>query len=266
MAPGNTVPPTTTGSPTVGSTLTAEPGTWSGDAGADVQLPLAVPGLRPAVGPTSPGPASSTYVVQPGDSGRLLRVNVTATNSAGSAEQISDNVGPIGGAASGPVNISVPDISGTATVGGQLVADPGSWSGSPTSYGYQWQRRDSGSWDSISGATASAYTPSTADTGDPLRVVVTANNASGQGMATSAATAAVTNPAQPPANTTLPAISGNTVIGSTLTTTNGTWTGSPDDYDYQWQRSTASGGWSDIGGATGPATPRPTPTTVCCCG
>ncbi len=154
----------------------------------------------------------------------------------------------------------------TATVGGQLVADPGSWSGSPTSYAYQWQRLDSGDWDPIGGATASAYTPTSSDSGDQLRVVVTASNASGQAAATSSATAAVTNPAQPPVNTTLPVISGKTVIGSTLTTTNGTWAGSPDDYDYQWQRSTASGGWSDIAGRPGPATPSPPPTTACCCG
>ena len=175
---------------------------------------------------------------------------MTGQNSAGSAEQVTKNIGPIGGAGSGPVNISAPEISGTPTVGGQLVADPGTWSGSPTSYSYQWQRRVSGDWDSITGATASAYTPSTADSGDPLRVVVTATNAGGQSVANSSATAAVTNPAQPPVNTTLPAISGQTVIGSTLTTTNGTWTGSPDDYDYQWQRSTASGGWAAISGAT----------------
>ena len=249
VPPGNLIPPTASGSATVGSTLTAEPGTWSGTPAPTFsfrwQYQAEDTGWYDIDGATS-----STYVVQPTDSGRLLRANVTGQNSAGSAEQITKNIGPIGGAASGPVNISAPEISGTATVGGQLVADPGTWSGSPTGYGYQWQRRVSGDWDPITGATASAYTPSTADSGDPLRVVVTASNASGQGTANSAATAAVSNPAQPPVNTTLPAISGKTVIGSTLSTTNGSWTGSPDDYDYQWQRSTASGGWSDISGAT----------------
>ena len=40
-----------------------------------------------------------------------------------------------------------------------------------------------------------------------------------------------------PANTVLPVISGSTVVGQTLTTTDGTWTGFPaPGFTYQWQR------------------------------
>jgi hypothetical protein len=49
-----------------------------------------------------------------------------------------------------------------------------------------------------------------------------------------------------PLNTTAPAISGNTSIGSTLTTTDGTWTStdaySPVSYSYQWKRGVTSVG------------------------
>ena len=49
-----------------------------------------------------------------------------------------------------------------------------------------------------------------------------------------------------PANTVLPVISGSTVVGQTLTTTNGTWTGFPaPGFTYQWQR-----GGTNISGAT----------------
>lgn len=49
-----------------------------------------------------------------------------------------------------------------------------------------------------------------------------------------------------PANTAAPAVSGNTLIGSTLTCSTGTWTGTPTiTYSYQWQR-----GGSNITGAT----------------
>lgn len=41
-------------------------------------------------------------------------------------------------------------------------------------------------------------------------------------------------PAGTPVNTVLPAISGSTIVGSTLTATPGTWTNSPTSYAYQW--------------------------------
>lgn len=52
--------------------------------------------------------------------------------------------------------------------------------------------------------------------------------------------------AVPPANTDAPVVSGSLVQGSTLSTTNGTWTGDPTiTFTYQWRR-----GSTDISGAT----------------
>jgi hypothetical protein len=49
-----------------------------------------------------------------------------------------------------------------------------------------------------------------------------------------------------PINTVAPAVSGTVTVGSTLSTTNGTWTGAPaPTFTYQWQR-----GVSNISGAT----------------
>ena len=49
----------------------------------------------------------------------------------------------------------------------------------------------------------------------------------------------------------LPEVSGTTRTGSTLTTTNGTWFGSPTYYSYQWKRSaTSTGTYADIPSAT----------------
>lgn len=62
---------------------------------------------------------------------------------------------------------------------------------------------------------------------------------SGPGAAAGAAATA-------PVNTVLPGISGTTQVGQTLTTTDGTWTGSPTPtYIYQWKR-----GGTNISGAT----------------
>jgi len=53
-------------------------------------------------------------------------------------------------------------------------------------------------------------------------------------------------PAVIPANTVLPIITGTTVVGSTLFTSSGTWSGTTAAYTYQWKR-----GGVNIGGATG---------------
>lgn len=58
------------------------------------------------------------------------------------------------------------------------------------------------------------------------------NNATGAGSGSSGAVA--------PANTVAPVVSGTVNVGQTLTTTNGTWTGSPTAYTYQWQRAGAN--------------------------
>jgi fibronectin type 3 domain-containing protein len=56
----------------------------------------------------------------------------------------------------------------------------------------------------------------------------------------------------PPVNTVAPVVSGTTVQGSLLSTTDGTWTGSPTPtLTYQWQRDTGGNGvFSDISAAT----------------
>jgi hypothetical protein len=49
-------------------------------------------------------------------------------------------------------------------------------------------------------------------------------------------------------NTVRPAVTGTVEVGETLTTTNGTWLGSPS-FARQWQRNPGTG-WVDIAGAT----------------
>jgi hypothetical protein len=93
-----------------------------------------------------------------------------------------------------PVNTSPPIISGTPQDGQTLTASTGSWSGTqPITYGYQWQRCDSGGANcvAIAGATGPTYLATSADVGRTLRVVVTATNSAGSAGATSAATTVV---------------------------------------------------------------------------
>jgi hypothetical protein len=153
-----------------------------------------------------------------------------------------------------PANSSLPSISGTVAVGSALTANPGTWNGStPLSFQYQWQICGStgSSCHDISGATTANYTPQSSDQGNTLKVNVIASNSDGSSSATSAATTTVAA-AKGPTNTAAPAISGTAAVGSTLTTSSGTWTGTGTiAYKYQWQVCGSDGNnCHDITGAT----------------
>ena len=61
-------------------------------------------------------------------------------------------------------------------------------------------------------------------------------------------------PPPPPSNTTAPAVTGQTIQGQTLSTTNGSWTSSPTSFAYRWEDCNSSGGsCSSISGATSPS-------------
>jgi hypothetical protein len=111
---------------------------------------------------------------------------VTAGGSSGTGS---------GGGGSVPSNNSAPTISGTDTEGDVLTATTGSWSGSPTSYAYQWEDCNSSGGDCAdvaSGGTASTYTLTGSDVGDTIVVEVTATNGTGSSSpASSVATSVV---------------------------------------------------------------------------
>ncbi len=153
-----------------------------------------------------------------------------------------------------PSNTTLPTISGAAAQGSVLSASSGSWSGDPTiTYTYQWQRCDSagaGCAD-VAGATAQTYTLALADVNHILLVNVTAHNTAGTGVASSPKTGVVSG-GTPPTNSALPAITGAATVGSTLSTSDGTWGGTaPIAYAYSWGRcDTAGAACTAIGGAT----------------
>ena len=102
----------------------------------------------------------------------------------------------------------------------------------------------------ISGATFKTYIVTQADVGHRLRVRVSVANSEGTATETSNATAIVRAAPVRPANTAPPTITGTPQVGKTLTATNGTWTGQPLTFTYQWQRCNSSGGsCANIGGA-----------------
>lgn len=154
-------------------------------------------------------------------------------------------------ASTAPSNTSPPTISGTVQRGHTLTASPGSWSGTtPISFTYHWQRCDSiGKGCAYINDFGKHHTLDSADVGNTVRVVVTGKNSAGSSDAASAPTAVVAAPSAP-ANTAMPTVSGTPQIGSTLTVSNGTWTGTVS-FGYQWLRCDQTGGsCAAISGAT----------------
>ena len=195
--------------------------------------------------------------LQAADVGSTLRARVTATNATGPSTPADSTQTALIAAASPsvPVNTALPVVSGTAQVGQSLTATTGSWSNSPTSYGYQWRRCDTAgaACTDIASATAATYLVQAADIGSTLRVQVIASNAGGPSApATSAQTTVVTAaPPSVPANTAPPAVTGSTFEGQTLSGSTGSWSNSPTSYTRQWARCDSGGAnCTDIAGAT----------------
>ena len=99
-----------------------------------------------------------------------------------------------------PQNTSLPTIKGTAQEGETLTADPGTWTGQPAGFTYQWLRCDTGgaSCSAIIGSDSKTRVVTSADVGDTLRVRVRATNSDGSNAATSTATVVVKAKPSPP--------------------------------------------------------------------
>jgi len=186
------------------SSLSAWGGSWSGYEAPELTYAWYsctsggsdTPATRPSSCSAISGATSSELLPQ-NLGGKYIRVEVTGTNSRGTATRFSAAFGPI---ASAPAVTGNPAISGTARVGRTLTASTGTWTGSPT-LSYQWFRctrvgRDNptatpSGCTAISGATLDAYQLIPTDRSRFIRVRVTGTNASGSKVIFSQSTVAV---------------------------------------------------------------------------
>lgn len=98
-----------------------------------------------------------------------------------------------------PTNSAVPAVSGIARTGETLDASTGSWTGSPSSYTYQWKRANTadGTYSNISSETSNRYILTDDDIGSYIKVSVVAVNGAGvSSAALSAATSIVVDLAE----------------------------------------------------------------------
>jgi hypothetical protein len=249
--PANTVAPTVTGTVEDAQTLTADNGAWSGTAPLSYTYQWEQCDWSGTNCQSIPGATEQTYTANSNDVGYTLVVQVSATNSAGSAAASSAATPTV--ALAPPVNVSPPVVSGNLQDGQTLSAGLGDWSGTePTPIGYQWERCDGAGQNCqpIVNATGSTYQLTSADVGNTVAVQVVMWNWAGSAEASSDPTATIAPLA--PANTVTPSISGTPQSGLTLRGVGSEWSGTtPLSYSYQWLSCDASGGsCSPVAGAT----------------
>ena len=160
---------------------------------------------------------------------------------------------------SGPVHANsvatgIPTITGTAQVGETLTAGTSGISDEDgltnATFSYQWIRNDGGVDTEIQGATDSTYTLDHADAGKTVKVRVSFTDDAGndESLISTATTEVAAKPNSPA--TGVPAVSGTTQVGETLTADTSNIADSDGlvnaTYAYQWLADD-----TDIAGATG---------------
>lgn len=216
VAPGT---PTVSGTPIMGATLTAAPGTWA--SGTTLALEWLADGAPIA------GATGTTLAVGAALDGKALAVRVIGTRSGwGTVTRTSAATARV-------MRWSVPRISGTVAYGFTVTAVPGTWTSGAT-LRYQWYADGA----ALSGATSSTLALGSATKAKRITVRVVGSKAGHPTVAkVSAQTGRVPTTARP-------AISGTAVYGSVLTARTGTWTTSTT-FRYQW-----FGDGAPISGAT----------------
>src|SRR3954468_10173344 len=191
-APDNTALPQISGTAKEDSTLTASNGTWSNaPTSFDYQWRRCASDGS-ACGDIT-GATKQTYSPTAADVRRTLRVAVTASNTDGKATATSEATDVVD-SKSGPKNSVRPAVSGTAAVGEELRVSRGTWSPTPTSFGFQWQRCSSSGTDcvNVAGATGAAYGVRSADVDHRMRALVTARPAAGRSTVASSTSSVIT--------------------------------------------------------------------------
>ena len=196
-APTNIAPPTITGVPEQGQTLTEHHGSWSGNPTTFSYRWMRCDSAGSHCAAIADAVAQ-TYQLTAADVGHRIVVRERATNGAGtSAPASSSPTEVVTAVVVGLSNTSPPTISGPPEAGQTLTEHPATWTTTPTALSYQWNRCDSSGNGcvAIADANGQTYTLTAADAGHAIVVQEQAAGTGGRGgTATSAPTASIVIP------------------------------------------------------------------------
>jgi hypothetical protein len=240
--PANTVPPTVAGTAAVGWTWTVNVGTWTGSPAPTMAIhwlrcDMPINTLYSTVPPgceVIPDAMGLTYVSTSVDAGSYLTAQVAGNSPLGFTIVGAVNTTAVESAK--PANTVAPTVSGTPALGSTMTVDVGTWTGAPTpTIAIHWLRCDQAIGASytvvpvgcvvIRGGTSTTYTPTVDDVGKYLTAQVAGNSPLGFTIVGTVSATPVQS--SKPGNLIPPAVSGSPNVGSTLTLTTGTWTGTP---------------------------------------
>ena len=235
--------------PTLGDFVTASVGSWNGT----FPFTYAYQWKRCDAADTHNGQCfdiaaarSSFYTPVAADYGTRLRVQVTATNSQGSASQNSDVTAVV--TAIAPKLRVTPPILGQNVVDQTLSVGLGTWDGAPApTFTYSWRRcnpvGDLASCVDIPGATNATYIPAVADIGFSIRLWLTGTNLVGSDVGITNHTLPIVDKQHfKPSVATQPTITGTIAAGRQLTGSIGSFSGDlPIKTTFVWQRCDATG-------------------------
>jgi hypothetical protein len=240
-----------------GRQLTGAVGSWSGSGAIKYAYQWHRCDTAGAHCKSIRGATGRTYTFVAKDVGQTIGFAVRATDRTGTRKAYASLVGPVAGPTAKLVSTGQPTVIGVPKEGQTLQVSAGSWSPTPTTIEYQWQRCNPNGrrCKPLAGATASTYAVTAADTGHALLAVVHATVGGASQDAVSVATPlAVTAPTPGPSSGGLPTVLGIGKQGAQLTGSIGIWSGSGViGYGYQWYRCDGAGAHCEsVHGATRP--------------
>jgi hypothetical protein len=225
--------PTISGSRTVGSILTATPGTWGP---ASVTVTLSYRWLRDGV--IISGATAATYTLKSADLNKRIQVQVLGQSPGYTSVRTTSAASPPKTAAA---RVAVPtsiSIGSVAKIGTKLsIVKTGSFA-SGAKLTYAWKADGV----VIKGATSSTYTPVAADFDKPITVTITASKS---GYSNRSISAPATDPVVKGTFTLPTATVTAAKVGYSAGVTLTSWGATPTSLRYQWKLN-----GTDIAGAT----------------